>query len=106
MSLLVVLSLLHDTYLYMKIITITTTMMSITSAPVVNPPMNKPLAAAGESGEPADWRELLQLLQSTATTVTDIPSTIKENGDWLASLLMMTEAVSEPSLFEYSMVDL
>ena len=51
-------------------------MMSI---PVAKPPMNKPLAAAGET-EPVDWREFIQSSQSTATTVTDIPSTIKENG--------------------------
>ena len=75
------------------------------SAPVAKPPMNKPLAEAG-GREPADWRELLQLTQSTGTTVTDVPSTIKENGAWLESLLVITDAVSEPSLFEYSMIDL
>jgi hypothetical protein len=48
----------------------------------------------------------IQLVQSTATTPTSIPSTIKEKGAWLASLSVMTAAVSEPSTFEYSMFDL
>lgn len=75
-------------------------------APMTKPPMNKPLkiAVAGV------WLSagLLQLVQSwtTAVTLTGIPSTIKKNGTWLASLSMITEAVSDPSSFEYSMVAL
>jgi hypothetical protein len=53
-------------------------MMRTMNAPVTKPPMNKPLITTGE-------RELMvadsiQLVQSTATTPTSIPSTIKEKG--------------------------
>ena len=70
------------------------TVMRTMNAPVAKPPMNKPLTAAGEkellvasAGEKelfnlvvSDCRELLQLVQSTATTPTSIPSTTKEKG--------------------------
>ena len=70
------------------------TVMRMMNAPVAKPPMNKPLTAAGEkellvaaAGEKelfnlvaSDCRELLQLVQSTATTPTSIPSTTKEKG--------------------------
>ena len=101
-----ILGLITDTY---TIIITMKMMMRVMTAPVANPPMNEPLTTAGEKKlfnlVASDCRELLQLVQSTATTPTSIPSTIKEKGTWLVSLLMMIEAVSEPSLFEYSMVD-
>ena len=52
------------------------------NAPVAKPPINKPLTAAGEKElqVSSDCRELLQLVQSTATTPTSIPSTTKEKG--------------------------
>ena len=53
--------------------------MRMMNEPVAKPPMNKPLTAAGEK-ESSDCSELLQLVQSTATTPTSIPSTIKEKG--------------------------
>ena len=83
------------------------TVMRTMNAPVAKPPMNKPLTAAGEKEllVLSDCRELLQLVQSTATTPISIPSTTKEKGAWWMSLSAMIEAVSEPSLFEYSMVD-
>ena len=67
----------YDTYI---IIIITTVTINTMSAPVTKPPTNKPLAAAGERLLADCGRELLQSTQSTATTVTVIPSTIKENG--------------------------
>ena len=78
-------------------------MMRTMNAPVAKPPMNKPLTAAGEKEllVASDCRELLQLVHSTATTPTSIPSTTKEKGAWWMSLSLMTEAVSKPSLFEY-----
>ena len=60
------------------------TVMRTMNAPVAKPPMNKPLTAAGEKElfnlVASDCRELLQLVQSTATTPTSIPSTTKEKG--------------------------
>ena len=77
--------------------------------PSAKPPMNKPLTAAGEV-VPVDCErrfrmELMQSSQSTATTVTDVP--IHHQRELTGeSVIVMTEAVSELSLFEYSMVDL
>ena len=53
--------------------------MRMMNALVAKPPMNKPLAAAGEKEllVLSDCRELLQLVQFTATTPISIPSTIK-----------------------------
>ena len=56
--------------------------MRTMNTPVAKPPMNKPLTAAGEKEllVLSDCRELLQLVQSTATTPISIPSTTKEKG--------------------------
>jgi hypothetical protein len=58
-------------------------MMRMMNAPVTKPPMNKPLTTTGERElmvVGADCSESIQLVQSTATTPTSIPSTIKEKG--------------------------
>ena len=77
-------------------------MMAMTT-PVIkvaaaNPPTNKPPPAADVSVR------ALQSVQALVT-VTDTPSmTVKENGTCPTILSAMTEAVSEPSSFEYCMV--
>ena len=66
---------------YTIIITMKTVIRTM-NAPVAKPPTNKPLTAAGEKEllVVLDFGELLQLVQSTATSLTIIPSTIKEKG--------------------------
>ena len=75
--------------------------MAITVA-VKNPPMNRPPPTPGDSDVAAALVEGISQSVQALLTVSCVPPTAIEKGTWPTVLLVITDAVSDPSSSEYS----